>query len=113
VFPRFDALAVAVTIWAAADGVPTFNVEPLCLDIARRSAPVGDKQVCLRKEREAREQLQREWARFHPGDRVHCLRRSSLGGEPTYTALLTCLELEREARNLRGRQEQGTTGEAR
>jgi hypothetical protein len=67
----------------------------------------------LRKEREAREQLQREWARFHPGDRVHCLRLSSLGGEPTYTALLTCLELEREARNLRGRQEQGTTGEAR
>ncbi len=110
-FPRFEALAVVVTIWAAADGVPTFNVEPLCQDIARRSAPVGDKQVCLRKEAEAREQLQREWVRFHPADRRHCLRLAGLGGEPTYTALLTCLELEREVRNLRGRQ--GTTGEAR
>jgi hypothetical protein len=32
---------------------------------------------------------------------------------PTYTALLTCLELEREARALRDKNERGATGQGR
>ena len=47
---------------------------------------------------------------FHipAADRSFCQRLATTGGtSPTYTELLTCLELQRDARNLR---EQGTTG---
>ena len=36
---------------------------------------------------------------------------SSLGGMPTYTELLTCLELARDARNLRGGDKRRTIGQ--
>jgi hypothetical protein len=38
---------------------------------------------------------------FTSADKSHCLRLATLGGEPSYADLLTCLELERDARNLR------------
>jgi hypothetical protein len=48
---------------------------------------------------------------FTSGDKSHCLGLSSLRGVPTYTELLTCLELARDARNLRDTNKRRTTGQ--
>jgi hypothetical protein len=86
---------------AVADPVPTFNVEPSCRQAA--SGDIGIKQdlkVCLEDEKGAREQLVKEWSEFATADRGLCTRLSSTGGAPTYTELLVCLEMARDARKL-------------
>ena len=86
---------------AVADPVPTFNVEPSCRQAA--SGDIGIKQdlsVCLEDEKSAREQLVKEWGEFTPPDRSLCTRLSSTGSAPTYTELLVCLEMARDARKL-------------
>jgi hypothetical protein len=107
-FARFEAALLAGLAWLVADSVPTFNVEPFCRAVASRAAPVGDKDICLEKEREARDQLVRHWSEFLPADKAYCQRLATTGGDPTYTELLACLELRREARMLREKEE-GTT----
>ena len=86
---------------AVADPVPAFNVEPSCRQAA--SGDIGIKQdlsVCLDDEKSAREQLVKEWSGFASADRSLCTRLSSTGGAPTYTELLVCLEMARDARKL-------------
>jgi len=51
-------------------------------------------------EKGAREQLVKEWSGFASDDRSLCTRLSGTGGAPTYTELLVCLEMARDARNL-------------
>ena len=106
-FPGFDAAILATSLWMAADGPPTFNVEKNCGTIASRVASAAEFEACMSLERSARDQLVKEWAQFAPADRSHCLQLSTLGGDPTYTELLTCLELERDARKLREEKERG------
>jgi len=101
------AVSLAAAMSLAADRVPVFDVEAHCRDVAMRAAPVGEAEICLRKERTARDQLARQWARFAAADKAHCLELARMA-EPTYTELLTCLELARDARNLR---ERSTTGQ--
>jgi hypothetical protein len=96
----FVTLGIATIILVSADRVPNFNVEPVCRDVASRVAPIGGTmEACMRDEQTARDQMVREWPQFAPADKSHCLQLSTLGGNPTYTELLTCLELAREARN--------------
>jgi hypothetical protein len=72
--------------------------------------PLGDPSVCLGQEWSAREQLRREWRSFSRDDKIECVPLATLGGSPTYTELLTCLELSREARDLHGKSAPSTTG---
>jgi hypothetical protein len=86
---------------AVADPIPTLNVEPSCR--AAASGDLGIKQdmsICLDDEKGAREQLAKEWSGFASEDRSLCTRLSSTGGVPTYTELLVCLEMARDARKL-------------
>jgi hypothetical protein len=106
-FLPMSAAIFAGTVLVAVDEVPNWNVEPSCRVEVSKTVPNGDMEVCMENERSARAELVKEWAQFTPADKAHCLRLSSLGGEPSYTDLLTCLELERDARNLREK-ERGT-----
>jgi hypothetical protein len=94
------AVAVAFVL-VAADRIPTFNVEPGCRDVAAKAAPVGSVEACMRKEQEARNQLVSEWTQFAAADQSYCVDLTTMAGEPSYVALLTCLELRRDARRLR------------
>ena len=94
---------------AVADPVPTFNVEPSCRQAA--SGDIGIKQdlsVCLDDEKGAREQLVKEWGEFGSQDRSLRTRLSSTGGSPTYTELLVCLQMARDARKLPKDEKLGT-----
>ncbi len=86
---------------AVADPVPTFNVEPSCRQAATGDIGIKqDLQVCLEDEKGAREQLVKEWGEFAIPDRSLCARLAGTGGTPTYTELLVCLEMARDARKL-------------
>ena len=98
-----NAAFLATFFVLAADNVPTFNVEPHCQTIAKRTGASQDLEVCLQQEQEAKDQLRRQWAQFTPAEKSHCVQLSTLGGDPIYTELLTRLELERDARELRER----------
>jgi hypothetical protein len=102
-FLPLEAAALASFLLVAAERVPMFKVEPHCRFVASRVGSTEDLQVCLRKEREARQELMRQWTQFAPADKAHCLRLSTAGTDPTYTELLTCLEVQRDARLLRER----------
>jgi hypothetical protein len=100
-FSPMSGTILAATVFVAAGQVPNWNVEPSCRFYVNRAVPVGDMEICMNNERAARDQLVKEWEQFVPADKSHCLRLATLGGEPSYTDLLTCLELQRDARALR------------
>jgi hypothetical protein len=116
-FAPLEAAVLATFLLLVADRIPALKVESHCRAVAQKSGWPDDLVICRRQEQEAHNQLVRQWGQFAAADKSHCLRLSTLGGEPTYTELLTCLELQRDARNLRQREKtkpstigQGRTG---
>jgi hypothetical protein len=100
----FPPVHVAATLLSlvAADQVPDFNVESSCRDAEKRAAPVANAGSCLRAERDARDQLTREWGDFAGSDKSYCGGLAKLGGEASYVELLTCLEMARDAKRQKG-----------
>src|ERR1700755_2105899 len=83
-----------------ADKVPEFDVNPSCRGATSAAISNRDLESCLKQERDARDDLGREWAQFPAGDRTTCEHSTSMGGIPSYVEMLTCLEISRDARNL-------------
>jgi hypothetical protein len=93
---------------ADADEVPVLNVEPLCRGIVSQSAApleAGTQSVtlqqCLDAEQTDRETTKKEWSTFSASDKSHCVAEAKMGGESSYTDLLTCLEMSRDVRKLK------------
>jgi hypothetical protein len=105
--------AVFLFVALTADQVPSFNIEPVCREIAERADAPSYSQNCLRKERNAREQLKAKWTAFPAADRSYCVQLASLGGEPSYVELITCLETAQAARSARDMQSKDTSGSER
>jgi hypothetical protein len=83
-----------------ANGVPSFNIEPSC-KVAGNTGGDLRRDACLRTEREAREQLGKDWNGFMAADRTRCVETSTMGGASrSYVELLTCLEIARDVRKL-------------
>jgi hypothetical protein len=108
------ALATQLT-FTVADNVPHFNVEPLCRGIAQQGGLdlEPNKTVwqsiksCVTGETASRKRLVREWSTFMAADKADCIGESSAGGVPSYTDLLTCLQMARDTEKL-SRQERAT-----
>jgi len=80
-------LAIATSVAAAAE-FPTISIERTCrgaqpLD-AQETRPV---ETCARDEREARSQLEAQWAKFAEHN------RRLFGDSPSYVEVLTCLQM--------------------
>jgi hypothetical protein len=101
------ALATQLTVAVAAD-VPSFNVEPLCrgiaeqggLDLEPNKTIQQSIESCVTDEMNIRKQLVQEWPTFMAGDKAECTSEASAGGVPSYTELLTCLQMARDATRL-------------
>ena len=104
------ATMIGAVVVAAAERVPVFNVEPSCRAAASRAGSPDYASICLREEQQARDEIARLWPQFPAGDKARCVPLSTLGGTPTYTELLTCLEMVRDARRIRDSNEPATTG---
>jgi hypothetical protein len=101
------ALAL-VALPARADDIPTLHVEQVCHGIVNQSGDsltAGDPKVqfqqCMDAEQADREALAKEWSTFNADDKRHCTDESRMGGDSSYTELITCLEMARDVRSLR------------
>src|SRR4029450_8700823 len=63
--------------------------------------PNDRSQSCLASEQRTREELTKHWSSYPAEDRIGCVK--SLTFSPTYTQLVTCLEMRRDVRALRDR----------
>jgi hypothetical protein len=84
-----------------AQGVPAIDFGPSCrLSAAGKVGLVQTEDNCRKSEEAARDLLIKEWGTFAAGDRIACYRLTTTGTPGTYTELLTCLEMKRDARLL-------------
>jgi len=110
ILPSVLALGAHLVI-PVVDSVPVLNVEPVCQGIAQQggvsfhdAAIAKEKQDCIESEKEVRDQLVKQWSSFSVADRVSCESEAKMGGDSSYTELLTCLEMARDVRSLRNEQ---------
>ena len=103
----------------AADSVPTLNVEQVCQGIAQQGGVTfhdpqiaQEKKDCLDSEQAIRDELAKRWSAFNATDKVACTNESRMGGDSSYTELLTCLEMARDVRALRAESEEPRDGSA-
>jgi hypothetical protein len=110
--PRHSIIIVALaafcmsSIAARSDEFPALNVKPLCHGITEQSSlQEGFRTVtfdeCLRAEQDDRESMIKEWSTFASDDKKHCVAEATMGGESSYTDLLTCLEMARDVKKLK------------
>jgi hypothetical protein len=87
---------------AVVDRVPDLNFEPICRDRAAENLGVkDDSAVCIQDEKAARDQLAKKWDEFASADRTRCVRMSTVERTASYIEVLTCLEMNRDAKKLR------------
>ena len=113
--PRLTTRSPVMTTSPATDRVPNLDVEPVCRGIAEQGGAtlheplmahipkpetVDTKRDCVNSEQRIRNQLMTAWERFDAADRAHCISESEMGGELSYTELVTCLEMARDVRKL-------------
>jgi len=96
-------------IMAAADTVPSFDIRPSCQGAAETAGSRGP-EACRNTEISARDQLAQEWNTFSAADRDRCVSLTTMTRMPSYVQVLVCLEMTRDARNLRAPRERGTVG---
>jgi hypothetical protein len=116
ILPKILALGAQLVI-PVVDSVPTLNVEQVCTGIAQQggvtfhdSAVAQEKKDCLDSERAIRDELVKQWGSFNASDKVHCTNESRMGGESSYTELLTCLEMARDVRTMRANEPEDALG---
>jgi hypothetical protein len=105
-FLFFASVACAASMSAArADQYPTLNVAPVCHGITEQSDLQGGFRdvtfdQCMKAEQEDRQAMIKEWSTFSAADRAHCIAEATMGGESSYTDLVTCLEMARDVRRM-------------
>jgi hypothetical protein len=104
----------AATTLVAADAIPRLDVETHCREIAGITSPAAGKSAavdaCVHDERNAHDQLVKQWEQFAASERSNCVQLATMAATGTYTHLLTCLELARDAKRLH-EQSRERTGE--
>jgi hypothetical protein len=100
------ALAIVFAIMPAySDDVPQLNVDPVCHGIAQQAAGPGEKggpdlafAQCVKNEQAMRQKLIGEWSTFVPSETSNCIGEETSASLPSYTDLVTCLEMAKAAR---------------
>jgi hypothetical protein len=110
--------AALVTQAAGSEQVPRLNVEEVCTGIAKQGgvtfrdpAIAEEKKNCIESELAIRQQLIKQWGSFSAADKTHCVNESIMGGQSSYTELITCLEMARDVREMRREQEGAENGQ--
>ena len=87
--------SLLATTVAMADSVPKYDMARTCrLDHAAASglAVTESMKNCVRDEKRAFRQLQKQWPKFASAKRAGCVSQNTIGGTPSYVELLTCLQ---------------------
>jgi hypothetical protein len=98
----FFALPLATQlVVAVADGVPNLDVTASCRAAGEAAGSKDRMQNCLDSEKKTRDLLVKDWSTFTPADRADCIK-SIVSFAPTYTELITCLEMRRDVKKIPG-----------
>jgi hypothetical protein len=109
------ALLLGASLIIPVDNVPSLNVEQVCEGIAQQGGVsfrdpniAVEKKNCLDSEHATRDELVKQWSSFSGADKTACTNEATMGGDSSYTELLTCLEMARDVRALHS--EEGKVG---
>jgi hypothetical protein len=98
------ALGSHIAFAAAAD-VPTVNIERTCeiaatvmVQLMGNTAKDSDRAICLGAERNAHDQLAKDWSTYPSEDRTRCVQPKVY--LPSYVEWVTCLEMERDVKKM-------------
>jgi hypothetical protein len=109
--PLLAIIMTASQIAMASNSVPKFDVERTCRPTAARAdLPGRDSAACQRDEQGARSTLQKDWTQYSSAQRSRCTGLVTVGGAPSYVELLTCLEIDKQATELREKSKTETVG---
>jgi hypothetical protein len=87
---------------AFADDPPKLDVAVSCNAASQFAIMAGrDKEACLEDERSAESTLGQTWSKFRAADKTMCIGTVKTGGPASYVELLSCLEVMRDAKDLR------------
>ena len=87
---------------AGAGGLPTLDVGPSCDAAGRGAVTLGrDRKACLGDETTAQDTLRQNWSKYAAADKSDCIGMVRTGGPASYVELLSCVEILRDARNIR------------
>ncbi len=82
-------------------GPPVLQVGPSCEAAGRGAVVLGrNKESCLADETAALNTLKQNWAKYVANDKTLCIGMESTGGPASYVELLSCLEVNRDAREI-------------
>ena len=91
---------------AQSQAIPDLNVDPVCHGIAQQAANPSEKggpdlafSQCVQSEQAMRQKLVNEWSTFSPSEKSNCIGAQG-GGLASYTDLVSCLEMAKDARQL-------------
>jgi hypothetical protein len=100
----FVAVSLGVQAGSAlADEPPKLNVRPSCEAAARGSVVIGrSTAACLDDENGAFEEIKKNWSSYARTDRDDCVGMVKTGGPASYVELISCLNITRDARTIRG-----------
>ena len=95
----------ASTLAAQSDGYPTLDVAPLCRGLTSSSSlleglSTGTFDQCMQGQQDDRQAMIEQWSTFSAQDKRHCIAEATMGGVSSYTDLVSCLEMSRDARKL-------------
>ena len=94
-FPVIILGSLLAATAAMADSVPKYDMARTCrLDHAAASGLAVSESMksCMRDEKQAFGQLQKQWSKFPAQKRAGCVSQNTIGGTPSYVGLLTCLQ---------------------
>jgi hypothetical protein len=101
------ALVLLLAVWPArAQSVPNLNVKPVCRGIAQQALNPSETggpdltfAACVKNEQAMRAKLAGEWSTFSRSEKANCIGEQ-MTGMASYTDLVSCLEMAKEARQL-------------
>jgi hypothetical protein len=107
-------LAAISTALAKDAGLPKLDIETACHASEKAVAAILTVTndifaSCLSDEKEARDQLDKNWATYPAVDRVRCIQPKEY--MPSYVEWLTCLEMDRDVKAMR-KEKPGPTSSA-
>jgi hypothetical protein len=87
------------------DEIPSLDLQPVCRGIAQLASDPGERggpdlkfNQCIKSEQLIRDNLAQQWSTFASSDRVKCVQDTVGGGLPSYSDLLTCLQMAEDAK---------------
>src|ERR1700681_2248347 len=80
-------------VLAIADSPPKPNVGPSCNAAGRGAISFGrNTEACMGDEREAEDQLTKNWSQYSRAHKSKCVGMTTAGGPSSYVELISCLD---------------------